>query len=65
MYIQRYKEQYKKRYKKSGKMRRVRLVCSKCGRRCNIDTMDKTIYTKEVRTNFICLFCSDSLLNKE
>lgn len=50
-------EFYKKHYRKSGKMRKARLICKKCGRRVSIDTLDKKLYTKEFRGNYICMFC--------
>jgi DNA-directed RNA polymerase subunit RPC12/RpoP len=46
-----------KRYTSKLKLRKVFLVCSKCGRKVKIRTNDKSQYTPEVRKNYICLFC--------
>lgn len=48
---------YRRRYRANGKLRRVFLLCSKCGRRVVIDAADKGLYSKEFRKNYVCLFC--------
>jgi len=47
----------KSKYTSNGKLRKVFLTCSKCGRSVHIRTNDKKMYTKEVRKNFICSLC--------
>lgn len=50
---------YRKRYRENGKLRRVFLVCSRCGRRVVIDAADRAIYTSEKRKSYVCLFCRE------
>jgi len=35
----------------------VRVTCSRCGKIRSITTNDISIYTEEIRNNYICLFC--------
>lgn len=45
------------KYTNRGKLRKVYLVCTKCGKSIHIRTADKRMYTEEVRKGYVCLFC--------
>jgi len=48
---------YGKKYTMRGRLRKVFLKCSRCGRSIHIRTNDKGLYTPDVRKSFVCIFC--------
>ena len=48
---------YKKHYTVHGKMRKVHVFCTRCGRKQKIVTNDKRLWTAEARESYVCIFC--------
>jgi hypothetical protein len=36
----------------------INVVCSKCGKKLIVNANKKEIYTEEVKSNWVCIFCS-------
>lgn len=51
-------KEYVKKYRRNGRLRRVILHCTKCGRKMKIHAADKSIYTAQKRATYTCAFCN-------